>query len=1253
VVNAVEPKARHGPGLLDVGYLVLLVASTLLALGWLAVGALVALAAHVPAIAADLSSAAASGSRWARGVLEALPRSQPLPQAVIDYAFSATGLGIAAALLISRELSWSIRLLALAVIGSAGAFTLQTPAATAAVQSATGMPVGGLHQVLQYGVACAAYVVALMVFPPGRDGRGTTGPASTVLIVAGTGTLLLVGFGTALLPHTTSCVLFFGFLVPLAGLLALSRRNRGGPSAEQRTQARLLFSVLVAAVTIVVVLAIITGVLASIGWTGLILVDPMAHLGRGEPTALLFWAARLVCVAIPAAVLVATRRDGLWTAERLFSRGLVAALVAAVVGGGYVVVHALALSVIGGAGGESISTTSTAVIAGVLAALAFLPVYVRTERLVDRLLYGTRPTPYSALAGISAFSRATAGDAADLGRLAEAVGRGLGATTCRLTVLRPGLRERVYTWTEPGAHTSDALIEVPVCHGGQRLGAIAVDPAAAAGLDVQRQHLLEDVADSLSAVLQANRSGIELERQLRAALAHAGEIASARRVAVAEMDAERRRIERDLHDGAQHHLVSLRLMLGLVEHQVSTALVEEARARLHEIAEKIDTAESLLTETAMGVSSPLLARLGLVAALTTELGGGHPPVTIESDGLAAGQRFPPAVESAVYFCCLEAVNNARKHTPGSPVRVAIATRDGRLHFTVEDQGPSWDPSIASGSAGRGLRNLAARIAAVGGQVVVRPQPDVGTTVEGSVPVPEPAAEATTTAVYLGTAGAVPRTMTAGTVGGALLDQVRDAVRVARELYHHTRHAGALRALAERLDEPLRIAVTGPPGRGTSTLVEALVGYRTGLVPAPTFAPVWWRGCDEPLVVAHPRTGAPRQLAGLTPHELRALPDVERVEMRVPAQVLASVTVIDVPGLGSGPPAAARRARALLAPDGWQPPVADAFLLLLSDRPPGDRAMLAVLHGGARPHQPARAIGVLAGADDPAADGAAAQCPARPEVRRLCHAVVPVSGPIARAGATLTEADHRELLRLSADGGADPDRTVPVGAAVAVEAARPARSSDLTSTVRLRSPTTPGPEQGASRAMLQLLGPVGLPLALELIRSGRAPTATALAGALLARSGLPRLRELIDVTFLPRAATVKARSVLLALEALVRADPPPGGGQPLLYRLDEIRLGSPELAEIELLDALRTGEFGLADGERRAAQLLLGAAGAEARTRLGLAADAGARQVRRAAAAERSRWQRRALRPGSASAERSLMGVLVQACERILAGSGAR
>ncbi len=800
VIEPAQPTCDRRGAIATAAYAVLLVVCTAFSLTWLALGAVVGVVAQVPSFAAALTTAAAEGDRWAQGILAALPISVPAAQALLDYGFSAASIVIAVVLITGRGQCWSTRLLVLAMFGSAGAFNLQAHAASVAVETAIGLQIGMLHQVLLHGVACAAYIVALLLFPPVRRSR-PGGAARTVLVLAGTGTLLLVGFGTALLPHTTSCVLFFGFLVPLVGLGVLPRQIRGAPTATGRTQARLLFSALATAFAITAVLAVITVVLWSTGWSGAV-VDPTSHAGGG-PMMLLFWFSRFACIAVAGAVFVATRPGDLWTAERLFSRGLAAGLTAALVGGGYVVARRTVATLI--EGGALVAP----VIATALAALAIRPVYVYAERLADRLLFGTRPTPYSVLAGVAALSRGTATDAPDLARVAEAVGRGLGARTCRLTVRRPGLRDRSYTWSETG-DDPDELVEVVVRHGSEAIGALAVDYDAVAGVQSQRQHLLEDLADSLGVVLQASRLGIDLERQLRAALAHAEEIAVSRRAVVGEMDRERRRIERDLHDGAQHHLVSLRLTLGLVEHQVSTAQFDDARARLEQVGEKIDMADSILAETAMGVSAPLLAELGLVRALAKELGGGQPPVAVDASGVDADGRFPHDVESAVYFCCLEAVNNARKHAPGARVDVRLRIEHGRLRFVVQDDGPGWDQDRAAGSPGRGMRNLTARISAVGGRIEVRSALGQGTTVEGSVPVGEIAEPRPSVAV----AAALP-----------LLDQVRDAVREARELYHGTARVDAVRVLAERLDAPLRIGVSG----GLSGLVQVLTALDTPML----------------------------------------------------------------------------------------------------------------------------------------------------------------------------------------------------------------------------------------------------------------------------------------------------------------------------------------------------------------------------------------------------------------------------------------
>ncbi|MGH3781520.1 MAG: sensor histidine kinase [Pseudonocardiaceae bacterium] len=457
---------------------------------------------------------------------------------------------------------------------------------------------------------------------------------------------------------------------------------------------------------------------------------------------------------------------------------IAATLVVVLAGGTFVVARTVADRLTGN------QPATGAMLATVLIALLFLPLYVHTRRLAGRLLYGSRSTPSSVLADVAARSYVTPADAPDLAAVAEAIGSGLGARTCQLTLIRPGLRDRAYTWVDSNVaatlthpDSADDHVVLPIRLGGDRIGTIAVNRAAVAGLRTRRRQLLADIADSLGAILQLSRLGIELERQLRAALAHAEEIAVSRRQAVAEMDSERRMIERNLHDGAQHHLVSLRMALGLVEHELACGQFDQARDRLGSLATQIDTSEAVLAETASGVSSILLSERGLIAALNTELSGAHPPIVVTSPDALAGRRFPAEAEAAVYFCCLEAVNNARKHAPGAVVTVEVSAAQGTLRFAVRDKGPGFTSQTdGAGAGGRGLRNVTARIAAVGGKILIRSDPGIGTTIEGSVPLP---------------------------CEQSLLDLVRSVAREALEIYDERAESERLRAVQANLDEPLQ------------------------------------------------------------------------------------------------------------------------------------------------------------------------------------------------------------------------------------------------------------------------------------------------------------------------------------------------------------------------------------------------------------------------------------------------------------------
>jgi signal transduction histidine kinase len=860
--------------------------------------------------------------------------------------------------------------------------------------------------------------------------------------------------------------------LPLVGMAGLRRQIRTSDSERLRAPARLLFSVLVATVAVEVALAVAAGVLEWLQWPQLTLLDPTTSPLAAPPIALSFWASRLSLPIAAVTVLVTSRRSGAVVAQRLFGRGLAVVLVTALIGCLYVVVETAAGRITGPVVADGAAVA--------VSALAFLPLFLIIERATDRLLYGPRPEPYSVLAALTALSPATTRGVPDLASVAEAVGQGLGATTCRLTVHRPGLRDRSYGWVRSGEETATTLQEIPIRHGGRDVGTIAIDRAALAGADEQRRDLLEATANSLGVLLQAVRAGIDLERQLRAALAHATEIADARRRAVAEADSERRRIERDLHDGAQHHLVSLSLTLGLAEHEVGAGRLAQARSRLEQVGEQLDTAESVLARTATGVSSPALADRGVVAALRAEFGD-DPHIRLDATGVTVA-RFSPEIEGAVYFCCLESVNNARKHAPGAPVRVRLSTADGRLHFAVRDDGPGWNPR-AGGTPGRGLQNMASRIAAVGGQLGVRSAPGTGTAVDGWVPLPD---------------AAVDRPAAASRREPGLLEQVRAAVRAARDLYHATPHAEPLQELAERLDQPLRVAVVGPPGPEVPLLIERLG---------------------------------------------KCLPG-------------GSVSLVAVPGLGSADAGEAGRARDLVLPHEPAVPAADAHVLLLPTSGNAE-AFYGELLGHRRRLRPVQTIGVLAGPGRDA-DGRPGAAGPPVEACRLCSAVV-------------------VLLR-----------TGPAG-------------SDGCDSCRPGSPGDGGPA---------------------------------------------RLCELVQTRFVARAEVLKARTVVTALAALLRTATACGDRRPLAYELDRIRNGAHELAELDLLDALRAGELVVPDDERGAAERLLGLHGTDLPARLGT----GTEELADTALRQLGRWQQTAAHPTSTADGRRLALLMVQMCERLLASA---
>lgn len=290
----------------------------------------------------------------------------------------------------------------------------------------------------------------------------------------------------------------------------------------------------------------------------------------------------------------------------------------------------------------------------------------------------------------------------DLDVLASIIGSSCGAAGCALTV-----DGRRHQWGD-GPQPWWAQV---VDYGGEPQGILGITPDSLGPMPA--------VAAVLGAPLAAVNLTAQTDRLRREGDAAARDLVDDRWRAAVEMEQERRRLERDLHDGAQHHLVALKMALAVAEHAPTPQ-------RVADLLDRLATSERVLRDTAGGILPITLATDGLAAALTAELAG-HDDVALDVTGLR--RRHSQVAESAVYFVCLEAVNNAHKHAQGARITVSVWDTRRGIEFAVTDTGEGF---VIRGH-NPGLHNMTSRIQAAGGTMAVRSSPGVGTSVTGSVP----------------------------------------------------------------------------------------------------------------------------------------------------------------------------------------------------------------------------------------------------------------------------------------------------------------------------------------------------------------------------------------------------------------------------------------------------------------------------------------------------------------------------------------
>jgi signal transduction histidine kinase len=438
--------------------------------------------------------------------------------------------------------------------------------------------------------------------------------------------------------------------------------------------------------------------------------------GEVRPASEIFGYAFLVAVGVgwPAAIGIAMLKYRLYDLDIVLRKTVIVTVVAAFIT--VVFLGALVVATVGGG----------FLLAVPLLLLAFDPVRKRARSVADRVVYGKRATPYEVITSFSERMAETYSTDDVLPRIAQVLqgATGASAATVWLRVgreMRPAASSPANGREEPqpiedGLPSLPADLAEEVRHQGDLLGALTISMPPNDPIDPPRSKLVRDFAAQAGLVLR----NVRLIEELR----------ESRRRIVSAQDERAKALERNIHDGAQQQLVAL-----AVKQRLAASLVHRDPAKAAEILAELqtDTADALedLRDLARGIFPPLLADKGLAVALESQARKAMISTEVQADSIG---RYPQEVEAAVYFCCLEAMQNATKYAGASKMSLRLWERDGELVFSAADDGRGFDKQAAS--LGAGLQNMTDRISALGGTLEVTSQPGAGVTITGRIP-PEP------------------------------------------------------------------------------------------------------------------------------------------------------------------------------------------------------------------------------------------------------------------------------------------------------------------------------------------------------------------------------------------------------------------------------------------------------------------------------------------------------------------------------------
>jgi len=418
---------------------------------------------------------------------------------------------------------------------------------------------------------------------------------------------------------------------------------------------------------------------------------------------------------VPVAAGVAIVRHRLYDIDPVINKTLVVGAMVLLISVGYVAV------VVGVGALLPLSDRVLALGATAVVAVAFEPVRRRAQTLADRLVYGARATPYETLSRLSA--QLTRSDEGLLDGLAATIAGGVRASEVVIWVGEEDRMESVAAWpatdrpdrSRPFAELGRRLDLVrPVLHDGRVRGALVLRPPPGETLTQVEEQLLADLLAQAGLVIDHQARLEQVARQ-------AAELQAAARRIVTAQDSARRRLERDLHDGAQQRLVAVGLELGaLLERAAATGNADLVR-RVEGSRRQLLDATAELREIARGMHPAVLTQDGLEAALANMADRSPVPVRLQ---VSLDRRLPAEVEATAYFLVSEALTNAARHAQAEAVEVTVSFDAGRLIVEVSDDGVGG----ANPEVGSGLQGLADRLSALGARLYIVSPSGCGTTV---------------------------------------------------------------------------------------------------------------------------------------------------------------------------------------------------------------------------------------------------------------------------------------------------------------------------------------------------------------------------------------------------------------------------------------------------------------------------------------------------------------------------------------------